>query len=302
MKIGLLEFGSGPPDVSWMMENVIDYAVSADKLGFSRIWLGEHYFFNHFWYNPEVLLPIIAGMTDNIRVGVAGILLAIHSPYRIALNFKMLSTLFPDRIDLGVANGSPSMQVVKLMLQKTDEECLKYRESFYPKFLDLLKYTRAEGDLWKEKIYLPPHGGGIPEIWSLGTSYKNLEKILNHDVNFCRSIFHIAADREHNKELLLEYKEKYFNTYGKAPKINVSFSGICQKTSQAAKRLLIKMGKEEEENLQSIVIGCPNKFHDTLKQMEEDYGVDEFIMLNLIYTKKQKLNSLELISDKCLNK
>jgi alkanesulfonate monooxygenase SsuD/methylene tetrahydromethanopterin reductase-like flavin-dependent oxidoreductase (luciferase family) len=302
MKVGLLEFGSGPPEVSWMLDNVIEYASKADQLGFSRIWLGEHYFLNHFWYNPEILVPIIAGMTENIKVGVAGILLAIHSPYRVALTFKMLSTLFPGRIDLGIANGSPSMTVVKLMLQKSDEECLKYRESFGQKFSDLIKFLRKEDEIWEEQIYLPPHGGGVPDIWSLGLSYNSLDKALPLGVNFSRSIFHTGSDLNYHKEKLIEFKESYFATHGIYPQVNVTFAGICHKTSQGAKRLLKKLGKEEEDNLQSIVIGCPNQFYDKLKLMEENFGVDEFIMLNLIYSKKDKINSIELISDKCLKK
>ncbi|WP_293306593.1 LLM class flavin-dependent oxidoreductase [Pedobacter sp. UBA5917] len=299
MKIGLLEFGAGPPEVKWMLENVVDYACKADELGFSRIWLGEHYFLNHFWYNPEILIPVLAGMTDRIKIGVAGILLGIHSPYRVALTFKMLATLFPGRIDLGIANGTPSQKVVKLMLQKSDEECLNFRDDFGQKFSDLVRYLREEEKLWEEQVLIPPHGGGIPDIWSLGLSYNSLGKTLPLGVNFSRSIFHLGSDRNYNREKLHEFQEEFFALHGRMPEVNVTFAGICAKTSQYAQKLLNKMGKEEESNLSTLIVGCPNKFHDTLMAMQEDYGVDEFIMLNLIYNAKDKINSIELISEKC---
>lgn len=71
IKIGLLEFGlrehSMPPmDV---LEDVINHALEADSLGYTRFWLTEHHNLSPGWNNPEMLLPIIAGLTENIRIG-----------------------------------------------------------------------------------------------------------------------------------------------------------------------------------------------------------------------------------------
>src|SRR5262245_37551735 len=85
-------------------------AARGDELGYSRFWLAEHHSAGHAQSCPEVLLALIASMTSRIRVGSAGILLAYHSPYRIAQCFRVLESLFPGRIDLGLARGVTSSQ------------------------------------------------------------------------------------------------------------------------------------------------------------------------------------------------
>ncbi|WP_343689979.1 LLM class flavin-dependent oxidoreductase [Chitinophaga sp.] len=296
MKIGLLDFGAGKWEVSWMLENTINYAVKADELGFSRFWLGEHYTPNHFWCSPETMIPIIAGMTSNIKVGAAGILLSIHSPYRVALTFKLLGTLFPGRIDLGLANGSPSTHVAQLMLGMEDVN--GYKDKFHEKTNQLLRFLRNEKENWAENTLVPPYGGGIPDIWGLGRSYNGLRNALEQKTHFSRSLFHDGADRTYHKEALQEFRENYYTTHGEYPQINLSFAGVCAKTSQGAKRILEKLGPDELQQLQSVIYGCPNKVYDELHEMQENFGVDEFIMQNLIYENRAKMKSIELIGEK----
>ena len=110
IKIGLLDFGIRDNKKNSGLQSlydVVDYAVRADELGFNRFWMAEKYNFDYYagWSNPEVLVPVIAGMTEQIRVGMAGILLPFHSPFRVSLNFKLLNNLFSNRIDLGLAKG-----------------------------------------------------------------------------------------------------------------------------------------------------------------------------------------------------
>jgi alkanesulfonate monooxygenase SsuD/methylene tetrahydromethanopterin reductase-like flavin-dependent oxidoreductase (luciferase family) len=51
---------------------------------------------------PEVLIPRVAALTREMRVGSGGVMLSHYSPLKVAEQFRMLATLFPDRIDLGI--------------------------------------------------------------------------------------------------------------------------------------------------------------------------------------------------------
>src|SRR5688572_26849321 len=108
-QIGLLNFSQFDrvDDHTESIQELIEYAQLADQLGFSRFWLGEHYLYQkkQNWTNPEILLPILAGSTDRIKIGIAGSLICVHRPLDIAASFKLLSSLFPGRIDLGMAKG-----------------------------------------------------------------------------------------------------------------------------------------------------------------------------------------------------
>src|SRR5690606_18141033 len=102
-KVGVLDFGYFNPDHNNSIELInftCEYVKYFEDNNFSRYWMAEHY--NDFctWTNPEILLTVLAGMTERINIGAAGILIYFHSPYRVASAFKMISTLFPHRIDL----------------------------------------------------------------------------------------------------------------------------------------------------------------------------------------------------------
>ena len=52
-----------------------------------------------------VLIGHLAGGTNTLRLGAGGIMLPNHSPLVIAEQFGTLSSLYPDRIDLGLGRA-----------------------------------------------------------------------------------------------------------------------------------------------------------------------------------------------------
>lgn len=297
IKIGLLDFGERSNLNSLLgVDDLINYAVQAEKLGFSRLWLGEHHTTSPtcIWSNPEMLLPILAGMTDKIKIGVAGILLWIHSPYHVACNFKMLSNLFPNRIDLGLAGAPSRPQIVKYATGIENSQMIK---SFKEKFKELVWYLRNEDELLNNEnggVVMPPYKGKVPEIWSLGLSYGgSTDRAIELGINIARSIFHTGSDVEYKKDQLEKFKEEYFNKYNTFPKITLVLSGICHKTSQKAEDISQKIKLGYNQN----IVGCKSKFYDTICKFQEMYGIDEIIFMNAALESKDRFMSIELISD-----
>jgi alkanesulfonate monooxygenase SsuD/methylene tetrahydromethanopterin reductase-like flavin-dependent oxidoreductase (luciferase family) len=93
----------------------IEIAVLADRLGFQRYWLAEHWGADVITPSPEVLTPVIAGLTNRIRVGPAGILLQFYSPLKVACNALLAEALFPGRTELGLARGGASPDVTRAL-------------------------------------------------------------------------------------------------------------------------------------------------------------------------------------------
>src|SRR3954471_24609462 len=84
----------------------IETAKRAEQLGFYRFWVSEHHNSTLIaGSTPEVLMVKLADETTNIRIGSGGIMLPNHSALKVAENFRMLETLFPGRIDLGVGRA-----------------------------------------------------------------------------------------------------------------------------------------------------------------------------------------------------
>ena len=119
LKVGLLDFGNTKIGKTSgdILNETFECVVAAEKAGYSRYWLTEHHNTFLAWGGPELLIGLLAGITGRIRIGSAGILLSYYSPLKVAENFKLLATLFPGRIDMGIARGlGGDLQVAKAML------------------------------------------------------------------------------------------------------------------------------------------------------------------------------------------
>jgi len=120
--MGLLDFCNVGADGSAErgLGDTIETAVLAERLGYKRYWLAEHWGADVSTPSPELLTPIIAGMTERIRVGPAGVLLPFYSPLKVASNALLAERLFPGRIDLGLARGGAAPQVVRALAGHVD--------------------------------------------------------------------------------------------------------------------------------------------------------------------------------------
>jgi luciferase family oxidoreductase group 1 len=84
----------------------IDLAQLSDALGYYRYWVAEHHASDALaGCSPEVLLGRLGTETKKIRIGSGGVMLPHYSPYKVAENFKLLETMYPNRVDLGVGRA-----------------------------------------------------------------------------------------------------------------------------------------------------------------------------------------------------
>ena len=84
----------------------IDLAQLSDVLGYYRYWVAEHHASDALaGCSPEVLLGRLGTETKKIRIGSGGVMLPHYSPYKVAENFKLLETMYPNRVDLGVGRA-----------------------------------------------------------------------------------------------------------------------------------------------------------------------------------------------------
>ncbi len=296
-KIGLLEFGlrSGMNSLQ-IVNDVIEYAQKADELGFHRFWLAEHHYPSKTrpWNSPTPMVPILASATNKIKIGTAGVLLGLYSPYSVACDYKLLGNLFPRRIDLGIANGAIQDGVCQRTGGLTNFK--EVMRTFDSKAKELVEILRNEDELYNpdDGLVLPPFKGKLPEIWTLSTSAKGIHRALDLKANFCRSLFHTGADLTLDKELVVEYKEKFQNLCGHKPTFSIAIHGLCSENN-----ILINSTLNNYKGEPSVcVIAEPNGFYDKTMQLIENYGgIDELIIMDIGETSAQRFESLELVSE-----
>ena len=84
----------------------IELAQRAEEWGYHRFWVAEHHGSSRVMgSSPEILVSHLLAHTSSIRVGSGGVMLQHYSPYKVAENFNMLSSLAPGRVDLGIGRG-----------------------------------------------------------------------------------------------------------------------------------------------------------------------------------------------------
>lgn len=285
LSLGILDFCAVPGKSSvYALNSTIQLARQAEVLGYSRYWLTEHHELTA-QASPEVLIPTIAGMTEKIRVGSAGILLYFYSPFKVAENFKLLETLFRGRIDLGLCRGLATPKITKHLLDgRTKELNLNlYQE----KVESLLRFLHDSSS-----VNVPPVGLSTPEVWSLGSGRNSMRLAAQNGIAYSHSLFHKGA--QNDPTIIQEYREKFQPRLLLLPKHNVTVAGICAQTETEAQKLL----KQHKNNFViPTVVGTASQCKEKLLVLQERFEVDEIIFYDVCNNFETRLRSYEMLAE-----
>jgi luciferase family oxidoreductase group 1 len=160
--------GSSGPQA---LRNTLDLAKHVDQLGYVRYWLAEHHNLPTIASStPEVMIAMVASVTENMRVGAGGIMLPNHAPLKVAETFKVLRALFPDRIDLGIGRAPGTDPTTAAALRRSHDAM--HAEDFPEQFAELLAFGGRgfEAGHPFDGIQAIPSEVDLPPIWLLGSS------------------------------------------------------------------------------------------------------------------------------------
>jgi len=149
----------------------------ADELGFERYWLAEHHNMPAVGStNPPVLISLVAGATERIRVGSGGVMLPNHAPLVVAEQFALLEAAYPGRIDLGIGRAPGTDPVTGWALRHgaggvSDDNVLRFPEYVDDTLamMDAAGVTMSVGGR-RHELRATPAARSVPTIWLLGSS------------------------------------------------------------------------------------------------------------------------------------
>ncbi len=301
-------------------------AEAADRLGYHRYWLAEHHNSGGLaCASPEVLIPQVAARTKRIRVGSGGVMLSHYSSLKVAEQFRMLETLFPGRIDLGVGRAPGSDGRTARALQHGPGALTI--EHFPEQLLDL--YSYLAGDFPPDHpfagVRAMPEGRGMPELWLLGSSDVGAELAAELGWAFSFAQFISPEGREY---ALRHYRERFVpSPMCPEPRTSIGVSVTCAETHEEAEylswsrwcwRVAANHGQRAgilspaeamafpytEAELDYIafmrrrsIYGSPGEVQDRLLELGEEYGVDEFVVVTITYDFAARVRSYELLAD-----
>ncbi len=155
----------------------LDLARAADRLGYRRFWLAEHHNMPAVAAtNPPVLIGLVAGATERIRVGSGGVMLPNHAPLVVAEQFALLEAAFPDRIDLGIGRAPGSDPVTSWALRHGAGGVSDEAVTRFPEYVDnVLAMMEPDGvglalRGGQHVLKATPAAASVPQIWLLGSS------------------------------------------------------------------------------------------------------------------------------------
>ncbi len=154
------------------LKNTVDLAQHVEQLGFRRYWVAEHHNAGSLASSaPEIMIAQIAAATKTIRVGAGGIMLPNHSPLKVAELFRVLHTLFPRRIDLGLGRAAGTDPRTAAALRRAAQ--LRSADDFPEQMNELLSYFEDGSEVreaFTRTVRAIPVGVPTPPIWILGSS------------------------------------------------------------------------------------------------------------------------------------
>jgi luciferase family oxidoreductase group 1 len=315
--------GSTPADA---VHETLELAQICERLGYHRYWLAEHHSTPALaGSSPEVLIGQVAARTSRIRVGSGGVMLQHYSALKVAENFRMLETLFPGRIDLGIGRAPGSDQRTSRAL-KADGGAPGL-DRFPDQIADVLGFLHDALPAHHpfRGVRAMPSGATAPEVWLLGSSDASAALAAHHGLAFSFAHF---INGEGGAEITRAYRH-YFqpSPHLAAPRASVAVFVICAETEAEAARLarsrdlaMLRLytnrfgpypSVEEAEaypyteremeivryNRQRVLAGTPDRVRAHLVEQAGAYGVDEIVVVTITHDVKARVRSYELLAE-----
>ncbi|MFG6121362.1 LLM class flavin-dependent oxidoreductase [Thalassobacillus sp. B23F22_16] len=308
---------------SQALKQTTELAQSTDRLGYHRFWVSEHHSTKSLAGSaPEILVAHLAANTEHIKVGTGGILLPHYSAYKVAESFRVLETLHPNRIDLGVGRAPGGLPNVNLALNNGKHPSIDH----YPRQVrELMAYLQGS-DPYEMDVYATPVGQTAPDIWMLGSSGTSAR--LSSELGTSYSFAHFINGYGGTRAMKRYYDHFAPSRQQTVPNGNVSVFAICAESKEKAEYLAssldlailkIEQGGQRDhfpspeeatkypytlfekeriqENRKRMVVGDPSQVKNELEALAEGYGVNEIIINTIVYPFEERLRSYQLIAE-----
>jgi luciferase family oxidoreductase group 1 len=307
------------------LRNTVELAKLADRLGYERYWVAEHHgATSHASTAPEIMVTRLAAETKGIRVGAGGVLLPYYSPFKVAETFRVLESMYPGRIDLGIGRAAGSYELEAQALRPMPSG-QSPADDFSGKLVDLMALvtgTLPSGHPY-EGVRVMPEGPTTPPVWLLGSSTSSAFAAAQLGLPYSFAHF---INPQSTRNAVASYRENFDSANGtRRPKIILGLGVYCADTEAEANRiysshLLIRLrhiqnvvgpvpSPEEALKVLSTVenplahesfewprylVGTPEMIRDHITAMTAELDLDEVILMNMIHDHQARLRCYEL--------
>lgn len=311
------------------LNNTIELARLADRLGYERYWLAEHHGMECFSGPcPEILMARIAAETQTIRVGSGGIMLSHYSPYKVAETFRMLHALYPGRIDLGVGRAPGGSPLESYALQRDRSQRFSVADDFVEQLLELRALLNKDIPAGHQfsKLRVSPEMPGKPDLWLLGSSPWSAQAAAQLGLPYAFAHF---IETQYTRQSI-EYYQANFKPSADlaAPKVILALGVVCAETEAEVERVFastrlfgrhIRTGNRgpvptSEQAMRELgdgfdpmrmlssdwpryIAGTPDQVHSKLTEIATALNIDELMVITVVHDHAARMRSYELLAD-----
>ena len=316
--------------VQQALNETVKLAQIVEELGYRRYWVAEHHNSGGFaGTSPEILIGQIAARTKTINVGSGGVMLSHYSAFKVAENFSVLQSFYPDRIELGIgrAPGSDQETAMALAYPKPVADI----NHFPQQVVDLVGFL--SGTLPKEHLFYNikaqagPPAPTIPSIWLLGSSDYSARLAASLGLPFSFADF-FGTTAEHGPMIAELYRQHFRPSgYLAEPKFNVTLQVVCADSQEKASSIISSRNISRINSLKGIreplispeqaatieltpfelqhieranrflIIGTPDVVKRGILQASEEYGTKDISIATNCYNFEDRIRSFTLIAE-----
>jgi luciferase family oxidoreductase group 1 len=222
-------------DVAQSLQNTLDLARNAERLGYRRFWLAEHHNMPGVASAAtSVVIGHVAAGTKTIRVGAGGVMLPNHAPLVIAEQFGTLEALFPGRIDLGLGRAPGSDQLTARALRRT---LVGDVDRFPQDVVELMHYFEPV-QAGQTVVAVPGAGLNVP-LWILGSSLFGAQLAAALGLPFAFASHFAPGQLD---EAIALYRQRFEpSTQLDKPYVMLGLNVVAAETDAAARRLFTSL-------------------------------------------------------------
>ena len=308
----------------------IALAKAAEKLGYHRYWVAEHHNAKSFAGSaPEILIARLATETREMRIGSGGVMLPHYSPLKVAEQFRMLETLAPGRIDLGLGRAPGTDPRTSQALQAGPQP---WSLDAYPSQVVLLRQflddaagvATLAADHPFSGVHAMPRGETRPEMWLLGSGVHSAIFAAELGLPFSHAHF-INADG--SEEACAAYRGRFKpSAWCAKPTLSLGVAALAAESEEEAARLSASrnlwvvrlltgrfsafpspneaLAYEYDEREHALLrgvamrstVGTPEQVRMRLLTLAERHGAEELVVVTITYDFESRLRSYELLA------
>ncbi len=297
------------------LDNSLDLARHAERLGYHRFWLAEHHNMSGIASAATaVLIAHVAAGTKTIRVGAGGIMLPNHAPLMVAEAFGTLAELHPGRIDLGLGRAPGADQATMRALRRN----LGGVDTFPQDVVELMNWF--EPPVPGQTIQAVPGSGAEVEMWILGSSLFGAQLAAHLGLPYAFASHFAPGDMESAIQI---YRERFRPSPRlQKPYVMLGVNVIGAETDDEAKLLFtsiqqafanLRLGRPGKmpppkadlqldpmvehgiaQALSCSVVGGPEKVKRGIAEFVERTGADELMVTGSVWDHQKRLRSYEI--------